>query len=59
MFKISLSLKSPDRVQSTKDAIAEQRRAEEQGELGSWGELGLFTFNLFPSPDGDSNNNLY
>ena len=33
MFKISLSLKSPDGVQSTKDAIAEQRRRA--GELGA------------------------
>ena len=32
MFKISLSLKSPDGVQSTKDAIAEQKRA---GGLGA------------------------
>ena len=43
MFKISLSLKSPDRVQSTKDAIAEQRGA---GEQRSWASLHLICFHL-------------
>ena len=37
----------------------QRMQSQSRGEQGSWGELGLFTFNLFPSPDGDSNNNLY
>ena len=44
MFKISLSLKSPDRVQSTKDAIAEPE--ESRGPRGSWASLHLICFHL-------------